>query len=130
MKLFKEIIKDPRIQEIIRFGLVGGLATILQIVIYYLLSRYLSHNVSLIISYATSLIVNFILTVYFTFQVKATAKKGIGFIISHAINFTLQFIFLNIFVYIGIDKQLAIIPVLAICIPINFLLVRYAIKKL
>ncbi len=130
MNNFRKKISDKRLQELFRFGIVGGLATILQVVIYYFLSFVLNHNASLIISYSISLVANFILTVYFTFQVKPTPKKGTGFLASHAINFTLQYIFLNLFIYIGIDKQTAIIPVLAICIPVNFVLVSYAIKKI
>lgn len=130
MQNVKDIINNPKLHEIIRFGIVGGLAAILQIVIYYLLSNSSSHNLSLFVSYIVSLIVNFFLTVYYTFQVKPTTKKGTGFLISHVINFTLQFLFLNFFVYIGMNKQIAIIPVLSICVPINFLLVRYAVKKL
>ena len=130
MNNFRKKISDKRLQELFRFGIVGGLATILQVVIYYFLSFVLNHNASLIISYSISLEANFILTVYFTFQVKPTPKKGTGFLASHAINFILQYIFLNLFIYIGIDKQTAIIPVLAICIPVNFVLVSYAIKKI
>jgi hypothetical protein len=29
----------------------------------------------------------------------------------------------------GMDKQLAMLPVLCICVPVNFLLVRYFLKR-
>ena len=127
--MLRDIIHNKKFHEIVKFVIVGGIATLLQIVIYYLLSSTMSHNWALLISYAISLIINFLLTVFFTFQVKPTATKGAGFLTSHAINFTLQFVLINLFIYIGIGKQIAIIPVLAICIPINFLLVRHSMKK-
>ena len=130
MKRSKVFFNIPKIKEVLRFCLVGGLATILQIVLYMLLSNVFDHNISLFISYVVCLIINFIMTVYFTFKVKPSFRKGTGFLISHAINFFLQFILLNFFILFDFNKQLAIIPTLSICIPINFILVRYAIIRL
>lgn len=128
--MLRNFIHNKKFHEIVRFVIVGGIATLLQVVLYYLLTTMMSHNWALFISYAISLIVNFLFTIFFTFQVKPSATKGAGFLTSHAINFTLQFVLINLFIYIGIGKQIAIIPVLAICIPVNFLLVRLSIKKL
>ena len=130
MQDIKTIISQPKFREVIRFGIVGGIATVLQVLIYWLLAPRLNHNLALVISYVISLAVNFLLTVYFTFQVKPTARKGMGFLASHAVNLTLQFLLLNLFIRLGVDRQLAIVPVLAVCIPINFLLVRLSVKKL
>lgn len=116
--------------EILRFGIVGALATIIQFVVYYLLVQVINHNIVLPISYLISLIFNFILTTYFTFHVKPSAKKGLGFLTSHIINLTLQFILLNLFIWIGFYKRWALIPVFLICIPVNFILVRLSVKKL
>lgn len=116
--------------EILRFGIVGALATLIQFVVYYLLVQIISHNIALPISYLISLLFNFILTTYFTFRVKPSTKKGLGFLTSHLINFTLQFILLNLFIWLGLDKQWALIPVFMICIPVNFILVRLSVKKL
>lgn len=126
----KKHINKKSAAELLRFAIVGGIATVLQVGIYYLLSARISHNLALPVSYAISLAANFILTTYFTFKVKPSKKRGMGFLLSHVNNFVLQFLLLNLFIEIvGLDKQLAIIPVLAICIPINFLLIRYFMKK-
>ncbi len=110
--------------------MVGVVATAIQAGVYWWLAATLNHNLALIISYATSLAVNFMLTVRFTFKVDATVKKGLGFLASHAINFSLQFVVLNIAIWAGIDRQYAILPVLAVCVPVNFILVRLSMKKL
>ncbi len=119
-----------RLYEILRFGIVGAVATLLQFVAFFLLVSHISHNIALPLSYAISLTVNFFLTTYFTFQVKPSAKKGMGFLVSHGINFTLQFVLLNIFIWLGMNKQWALIPVFLVCIPVNFILVRLSVKKL
>lgn len=141
-------MKTNHFSEILRFGIVGVVATLLQFVVYYLLvchtsylspltshlpflTSYLSpHNIALAVSYIISLTANFFLTTYFTFRVKPSTRKGIGFLASHAINFTLQFLLLNLFIWLGVDKQWALIPVFLVCIPLNFILVRLSVKKL
>ena len=57
------------------------------------------------------------------------AKRGAGFTLSHIVNYSMQTLCLNLFVGLGLAKQLAMIPTLCICIPVNFLLVRFFLKK-
>ena len=121
---------NPRLQEVLRFGIVGAASTLIQFVTYFLLAGVTSHNIALPVSYALSLLFNFLMTTYFTFRVKPDARKGMGFLASHAVNFTLQFLLLNLFIWTGIHKQWAIIPVFMVCIPVNFLLVRWSMKRL
>jgi putative flippase GtrA len=126
----KRLLHKRSAAELLRFAVVGGIATVLQVGIYYLLSAHINHNLALPVSYGLALMANFLLTTYFTFRVKPSKKRGVGFLLSHANNFVLQFLLLNFFIEVaGLDKQLAIIPVLAICIPINFLLIRFFMKK-
>ena len=112
--------------EIVRFALTGGFCTILQYGIYVVFvdAVKVPAVVSTIISYAISFIANFFLSSYFTFHKKPDAKKGIGFTLSHLINMGLQTGFVAIFQQL-IGKTLALLPALAICIPINYLLVRF-----
>ena len=121
---------NPRLQEVLRFGIVGAASTLIQFVAYFLLAGVTNHNIALPVSYALSLLFNFLMTTYFTFRVKPDARKGMGFLASHAVNFTLQFLLLNLFIWTGIHKQWAIIPVFMVCIPVNFLLVRWSMKRL
>ena len=115
-------------QEIIRFGIVGILATAIHYSIYWILQQYINHNIAYTLGYGISFICNFFLTAHFTFKKKATIKKGIGFGLSHLYNYLLQLGLLNLFINIGINKGLAPILVFAIAIPINFLLVRFVFK--
>lgn len=130
MKIAKLINGNSRISEIIRFGLVGGFATALQLGMYYVFAEAvgLSAVIATIISYGISFVFNFILSNFFTFHTKPNAKKGLGFVMSHAINMGMQVGLVAVFVTF-MPKSLAILPAMGICIPINYLLVRFALTS-
>ena len=132
--------KKEKLGEMMRFGVVGVIAVIIQYAIYLLMIPMLTFFIPKIgdhtlatsantIAYIVSFIFNFIASTRYTFKVKANAKRGIGFTLSHIVNYTLQTVFLNLFVGIGLIKQIAMIPTLCICVPINFILVRFFLKR-
>ena len=137
-----DLAKRQKLGEVIRFGIVGAVATILQYVIYLAAMPLLVSlipslsgddrtlaTVSNTLAYNISFIFNFIASTRYTFKVKANAKRGAGFTLSHIVNYSMQTLFLNLFVGLGLMKQIAMIPTLCICIPINFLLVRFFLKR-
>lgn len=124
-----QLKKRPQLAEIIRFGLVGLTALIIHYGLYYLFLKMMNVNLAFSLGYFISLTVNFLLNSFYTFSVKPTAKKGVGFLFSHAVNYLLQITFLNIFLKLGLSDSLAPIPVFAICIPVNLLLVRFFMKR-
>ena len=115
--------------EFFRFVIVGILATALHYGIYLLLDLAIPANPAYAIGYILSFFFNFILTSRFTFKKKATVKKGLGFGLSHLVNFSLHMLLLNLFLSLGMSEVLAPIPVYCICIPVNFLLVRLVFNK-
>lgn len=115
-------------REFIRFGVVGVIATALHYGIYYFLKSVINVNVAYATGYIISFIVNFYLTSYFTFGTTPSWKKLMGMGGAHLINFLLHMILLNIFLYLGLSKTWAPVPVFAIVIPVNFLLVRFVFK--
>lgn len=132
--------KKEKLGEMMRFGVVGVIAVCIQYAIYLLMIPMLTFFIPKIgdhalatsantIAYIISFIFNFIASTRYTFKVKANAKRGIGFTLSHIVNYTLQTVFLNLFVGIGLIKQIAMIPTLCICVPINFILVRFFLKR-
>ncbi len=131
MKSLKELVNGSgRLSEILRFGLVGGIATLLQYGIYVIFVNAVGVKAvpSTLISYAISFVANFFLSNYFTFHTSPNAKKGIGFTLSHLINMGMQVGFVAIFKGI-VGPTLALIPAMAICIPCNYLLVRFALTS-
>lgn len=115
--------------QFVRFGLVGVFATAFHYGIYWLLMHYMNASIAYSIGYALSFVANFFLTSYFTFKKKATVKKGVGFVLSHGVNYLLHIVLLNVFFWMGLSKTFAPIPVYCIVVPVNFLLVRYVFKK-
>lgn len=118
----------PVVSEFMRFGIVGIAATALHYGIYYLLQSHINVNIAYTTGYALSFVANFYLTSYFTFGTKPSWKKLMGMGGAHIINFLLHLALLNLFLCIGITKACVPIPVFAIAIPINFLLVRFVFK--
>ena len=100
-------------REFVRFILVGILATA-------------THYG---IGYVISFILNFYLSNIFTFNTKPTVRKGIGFGISHFVNYLLHIGLLSLFIWIGVPERWAPLPVFALVVPVNFLLVRFVLKS-
>ncbi len=121
-------MNSTTLREAIRFCIVGVLATIVHYGIYLLLKGVINVSVAYTIGYVISFIGNFVLTNVYTFKTQATAKKGIGFVICHVINYLLHIGLLNVFIWLGVPSSLAPIPVYCIVVPVNFLLVRKVVK--
>ena len=81
------------------------------------------------LAYLVSFAFNYIASTRFTFRVKATTKRGMGFALSHLVNYTMQTLLLQVFLFVGMPKQWALIPVFCVCVPVNFLLVRFFLRK-
>ena len=114
-------------KEIIRFAVVGVVATAIHYAIYYALLPYIDKNIAYTIGYFISFLCNFLLSSYFTFKVAPTWKRLVRFAGSHVANYVLQIILLNLFCWLGIPEKWAPLPVYAIAVPVNFLLVRLAL---
>lgn len=115
--------------EIIRFGIVGIIATIIHYGIYLALNLIITSWIAYSVGYGISFLCNFYLSNKFTFKTKPTIKKGIGFGVSHFVNYLLQVILLSIFIKLGIPDNYAPLPVFCIAVPINFLMVRFVLKS-
>jgi putative flippase GtrA len=120
---------NGKLGEILRFGIVGVIATAIQYFIYWVLIHWINPAVAMPIGYVVSFIFNFLASTKFTFRVKTNAKHGAGFAFSHIINMVLQVVLLKLFIHLGMSEQLAPIPMFCICIPTNFILVRFFLKR-
>ncbi len=118
-----------KLGEVLRFGVVGVVATLLQLVIYWILLPWSSVAVANTVGYAISFVFNFLASTRYTFRVKANARRGVGFALSHLINYLLQMATITLFVWLGVPEKWAPIPMFAVCVPVNFLLVRFVLKS-
>lgn len=129
-KLYALLITDVRGAEILRFCITGGIATLLQYLFYlmFVVAFAVQPEVSTVMSYGLSFIANFFLSNYFTFRTQPNKKKTVSFAVSHLINLGLQTLLVWVFCHV-MPSQYALIPAMVICIPCNFVLVRFALKS-
>lgn len=125
MRDYREIIG-----QIIRFGIVGVTAAAIHYAIYWVLQHWINVNIAYTIGYILSFFVNYWLSAHFTFREKTSTKNGLGFGAAHLTNYLLHMGLFNFFLWIGVSRELAPIAVLAIAVPVNFLLVRFAFKHI
>ena len=92
-------MKKDTVKEALRFCIVGAVATAIHYGVYFLL------------------------------QFSLDVKNGIGFGGAHLVNYFLQVSLLNIFLWLGISRPLAPVPVYCIAIPVNFLMVRFVFVR-
>ncbi|MBP3768182.1 MAG: GtrA family protein [Prevotella sp.] len=118
-----------KLLELIRFGMVGVTATLIQYAVYYVLLPYMDERVALTIGYVISFCCNYVMTTHFTFRVKASPRNAGGFALSHGINWSLQVSSLTFFIWMGVPKEWAPIPMYMVCVPVNFLMVRFFVKR-
>ena len=128
-RMRKDVLDKKKLGEIVRFIIVGGLATAIQYGIYLLMLLWLQPLLSNTIGYFVSFTFNYIASTRYTFRVKSTTKRGLGFVFSHIVNYLLQTLTLHAFLLLGLDKKIAMIPMFAICVPINFVLVRFFLHR-
>ena len=120
--------KLKQLPEFVRFAIVGIIATAIHYGVYYILQWFIYVNIAYTIGYIVSFIANFHLSAYFTFGRKPSWGKALGFGGAHLFNYLLHIGLLNFFLWLGLSRPLAPIPVFSIAIPVNFLLVRFVFK--
>ena len=122
-------VSKARIIEMMLFGIVGSTAMAIHYGIYYVLLSFLTVNVSFSLGYLISFLYNFTMTSYFTFRVKPSMGRFLRFAASHGTNYLLQVLLLNFFIHVtGLNERMAPVPVYAISVPVNYMLVRLAMK--
>lgn len=120
---------QQQLGEVLRFGIVGFSATLIQYGVYLVMLFVASPTLANTIGYAVSFVFNFIASTRYTFKVKTNARHGVGFAFCHVVNYGLQILMLHLFLTLGFSKTLAPVPMFCVCVPINFLLVRFFLKR-
>ena len=122
-------MNNERLKEMSRFVVVGILATAVHYAIYYVLLPHMSPNAAFTLGYVVSFLANYVLSSRFTFRVDTSLQRFVGFGLSHATNYFIQIILLNLFIGLGVGERLAPLPVYALAVPINYLTVRFALTR-
>ena len=117
-------------REIVRFGIVGVIATTIHYGVYLLCQLVMPVNIAYTIGWIVSLACNFYLSANFTFRKAMSLSRAGGFVGSHVVNYLTHMGLFNLFLWLGIGPVYAPLIVYCIVIPINFILVRFVFNKL
>lgn len=131
MDKLKALIRRLYDSSFIRFAFVGGVATGINYGTYLLLVwRFaeLNPTIAYIGAFCVSIICNFVLSSYFTFRIAPTWTRAVKFLTAHLINLANELILLNIWLWVGVSKFYAPIFVFLIAFPINYFMVRFALR--
>ncbi len=109
----------------LRYCIVGGIATGIHYGAYLLLLLWLPAEVAYTMGYVCSFVVNYWLTNRFTFRTHPNVRNGVGFALSHFVNYTLHILLLELFIRLGIVETIAPIVVYMVVIPVNYFLLRF-----
>ena len=147
--------------EFARFFVVGVGATLLHLVVYWLLNwcfdlteqNALGITLTYAAGYAVSFVANYVVTLRWTFKTEGSVSKGLGFAFSHLVNAGMHLGLLNLFRSVGAGDALSMLiiwlrpwlvelvpmlgrpeallplPVYVIVVPLNFLMVRFFLKR-
>ena len=118
-------MKRQTIIQMLRFVLVGALATLLHYGIYYALMALMWSTLAYALGYIISFVFNFFATSYFTFHAVPSWKRLVGMLGAHGVNFLLHMGLFQFFLWTGMPAAWIPLPVYAIAVPVNFLLVRF-----
>ncbi len=122
--------KRQTLGELTRFGIVGTAAVAIHYGVYWMLQHFIEVNIAYTAGYVVSFLVNYYLSARYTFRAKTSTRNGIGFGAAHTINYLLQMVLLNFFLWTGLHRAIAPLAVFAIAVPTNFLMVRFVFKHL
>lgn len=133
--MINKIIKNDLFQQIFKFVIVGGIATIIDWVIYYILVHFvhLDPLISNVISFSISVIYNYIASVKWVFHVnqeKSRKKMFIEFILFSIFGLLLT----ELFLWIGIkllhqNEMLVKVFATAVVMVFNFITRKLFLEK-
>ena len=123
------MLNKDTVFQMLRFGITGATATVVHYGVYYLLMNVINISVAFSVGYLVSFVLNYFMSARFTFRKKTSKKNGAGFCLAHLFNYLLQVSLLNVFVWLGLGRVFAPIPVYCISIPVNFLVVRFVFSR-
>lgn len=115
--------------ELVRFGLVGVMATGLHWLVYWVMLPWCNAYAAYTVAYVLSFLANFLATSYVTFRTRPTWARLGGMAGAHAVNYAVHIVLLAAMLRLGVPERWAPAPVYCVAVPINFVLVRLVFKK-
>lgn len=125
------LLYNDRIRQFVRFCIVGGIATVADAALFYLLRLWLPYQSSMMISYAICLCLNMVFTLLWTFNSTINVQNASSIIAAHLFNlfivrFGLMALLVNVF---QINDKLAFLPTLCISTLTNFFIIKVLLQR-
>ena len=130
MKSIRELLTHKETRQFIRFCIVGGTCALIDAAIFYIVRLFAPYQVALVSGYLISLCVNYLLTVYWTFQTKSSVRNLLGIVGAHMFNlFIVRMGLMLLFVELmGLSDSIAYLPMAVISAVTNYLVIRTVVK--
>ena len=127
----KELFTQKETLQFIRFCIVGGTCAMIDAAIFYVVRLFAPYQVALVSGYLISLCVNYLLTVYWTFQTQSSVRNLVGIVGAHMFNlFVVRMGLMTLFVeLIGLSDSIAYLPMAVISAVTNYLVIRTVVKS-
>ncbi|MDE5622113.1 MAG: GtrA family protein [Alistipes sp.] len=127
MDILRRLYEHP----FLRFAAVGAVATGINYATYTLLVlqfEELIPEAAYVGAFCVSIVCNFLLSSYFTFDVRPTWTRAGKFLAAHLINLVNELILLRLWLWLGVPKLFAPPCVFLVAFPVNYFLVRFALR--
>ena len=113
------------VRQFVRFIIVGCICTMTDMVLFYVLRMFVPYQPAMIVGYLTSLTINYLLTVYWTFGTQASIMNLVGIVLVHLFNlFVVRMGLMYVFVrQMAMDDRVAFVPTLVISSLVVFFMV-------
>ncbi len=119
---------SPRVYEILRFLIAGGINTGLTWLLYLLLLIWLRYELAYALSYVAGIVVSYLISTRFVFRQRMRWRAALLFPLVYAVQFALGFLLLKLLVdRIGVPQALAPLLVIVLTLPITFLMSRWIV---
>lgn len=111
--------------RIVRFGITGSLSVLIHYGVYLLALQWMSATLAYTVGYGVGLMVNYVMTAFFTFKKQPSRKNAVGFVFNHVVNYLMEIGLLNLMIHLGVKAQIAGILTLMLVVPVSFMILRF-----
>lgn len=117
-------------REFVVFLLLGASNTLLTLLLYWLLLRWLPHTAAYALSYAAGTVYSAVTNARFTFRTRLTGVAFLRFAAWTLGLYAFNALFLELLVrWLGLDARYAVLIVTAVAVPLGFLGSRLALRR-
>ncbi|MCF0194709.1 MAG: GtrA family protein [Bacteroidaceae bacterium] len=121
---------NKQAREVLFYCLSGGSAVVMHWGWYALLLWMgVEVHVAYTVGYVLGWFVNFFLNSRYTFHAKPNARRAVGFGFAHLMSYLAEMGLLDLFLWMGVPKVWAYVPIQLIVVPATFVLVRFVFRS-